>query len=110
MLKRTQNLYAQKTVSQGEYDSIVARAKTAQTAVKPAEAGLKQAKEQLVYTEIRAPYSGIVKIRHVEVGELVNPGQPLMTGIATTTARLGGSATKPRSRLQQGQNQRLDQR
>ncbi len=87
LLKRTQNLYAQKTVSQGEYDSIVARAKTAQAAVKAAEAGLKQAKEQLVYTEIRAPYSGIVKIRHVEVGELVNPGQPLMTGIATSPLR-----------------------
>lgn len=87
LLKRTQNLYAQKTVSQGEYDSILARAKTAQAAVKAAEAGLKQAKEQLEYTEIRAPYSGIVKVRHVEVGELVNPGQPLMTGIATSPLR-----------------------
>jgi multidrug efflux pump subunit AcrA (membrane-fusion protein) len=32
------------------------------------------------YTVITAPYSGVVAARHVEVGETVAPGTPLMTG------------------------------
>lgn len=87
LLKRNKRLFDQQTLSQGEYDSTVARAKSAAAAVKAAEAGLKQAKEQLAYTQVKAPFSGIVKARHMEVGELVSPGQPLMTGLALTPLR-----------------------
>lgn len=87
LLKRNKRLYEQKTLSQGEYDSANARAKSAAATVKAAEAMLKQAKEQLAYTQVKAPYGGIVTARHVELGELVNPGQPLMTGMALTPLR-----------------------
>lgn len=87
LLKRNKRLYEQKTVSQGEYDSANAAAKSAAAAVKAAEAMLKQAKEQLAYTQVKAPYDGIVKARHVEMGELVSPGQPLMTGLALEPLR-----------------------
>lgn len=87
LLKRNKRLFDQKTLSQGEYDSTVARAKSAAAAVKAAQAGLKQAKEQLAYTQVKAPYSGIVKARHIELGELVGPGQALMTGMALTPLR-----------------------
>ena len=42
-------------------------------------AGLEQATEQLEYTTIRAPYSGIVTQRHGEVGEVASPGEPVMS-------------------------------
>lgn len=87
ILKRNKRLFDQQTLSQGEYDSTVARAKSAAAAVKAAEAGLKQAKEQLAYTQVKAPFTGIVKARHIELGELVSPGQALMTGIALTPLR-----------------------
>lgn len=87
LLKRNKRLFDQQTLSQGEYDSTVARAKSAAAAVKAATAGLKQAQEQLSYTQVTAPFSGIVKARHIEMGELVNPGQPLMTGLALTPLR-----------------------
>lgn len=87
LLKRNKRLYEQKTVSQGEYDSANARAKSAAATVKAAEAMLKQAKEQLAYTQVKAPYGGIVTARHVELGELVNPGQALMTGMALEPLR-----------------------
>ncbi|MFY9178962.1 MAG: efflux RND transporter periplasmic adaptor subunit [Venatoribacter sp.] len=87
LLTRNKKLFEQKTLSQGEYDSTVARANSAAAAVKAAEAGLKQAQEQLAYTQVKAPYSGIVKSRHIEAGELVNPGQPLMTGMAMQPLR-----------------------
>lgn len=87
LLKRNKRLFDQQTLSQGEYDSTVARAKSAAAGVKAAEAGLKQAREQLAYTQVKAPFSGIVKARHMEMGELVSPGQPLMTGLALTPLR-----------------------
>ena len=53
-----------------------------------ATARLEQAQEQLEYTEIRAPYSGIVTHRHVQVGEIASPGQPVMSGISLEELRV----------------------
>lgn len=86
-LQRSQRLLQQKTISQGDFDSADARAKQAQAMLSAAEAQLKQAQEQLAYTEVKAPYSGVLITRHIELGELVNPGQPLMTGMALSPLR-----------------------
>lgn len=87
ILQRNTRLYKQGTLSKGEIDSTTAQAKSAAAAVKAAEAALTQAKEQLTYTKVRAPYAGLVKTRHVELGELVSPGQPLMTGLSLEKLR-----------------------
>ena len=87
ILQRNTRLFKQGTLSQGEMDSTTAQAKSAAAAVKAAEAALTQAKEQVAYTKVRAPYSGLVKSRQVELGELVNPGQALMTGMSLEKLR-----------------------
>ncbi|MFL0806981.1 MAG: efflux RND transporter periplasmic adaptor subunit [Oceanobacter sp.] len=87
LLKRNKRLLKQGSVSQGQYDSSVAQAKSAEAAVAAAKAAVRQAKEQLSYTRVKAPYGGIVKGRMVEVGELVNPGQPMMSGLALQPLR-----------------------
>ncbi|MFZ3174160.1 MAG: efflux RND transporter periplasmic adaptor subunit, partial [Thiobacillus sp.] len=43
-------------------------------------AGVGQTAAVSGYTVITAPYSGVVAARHVEMGETVAPGTPLMTG------------------------------
>ena len=53
-----------------------------------ARAQLAEASEQLEHTLIRAPYSGIVVERHIEVGELVKPGTLLMTGLSVDSLRV----------------------
>lgn len=87
ILKRNRSLLSKKTLSQGEFDSSLARANSAEAAVLAAEAFVKQAQEQVTYTRITAPYSGIVRQRFVQMGELVNPGQPVMTGFALKPLR-----------------------
>ena len=87
ILKRNRSLLAQRTLSQGEFDSSLARANSSEAAVLAAEAFVKQAQEQVSYTRITAPYSGIVRQRFVQIGELVNPGQPVMTGFALKPLR-----------------------
>lgn len=87
LLTRNRSLYKKNTLSKGELDSSIARAKSTAAAVLAAKAQVIQAQEQLSYTRIIAPYSGIVSQRMVEVGELVNPGQPLMTGFSAQPLR-----------------------
>lgn len=87
LLTRNRSLYKKNTLSKGELDSSIARAKSAAAAVLAAKALVIQAKEQLSYTKVIAPYSGVVSQRMVELGELVNPGQPLMTGFSAQPLR-----------------------
>jgi len=54
-----------------------ARAGAAAAAVQRAKAAVEQARLNLQYTTIRAPVSGIVSQRNVEVGQVVQAGQPL---------------------------------
>ncbi len=85
--KRSTPLLKQGSLSQGDFDTIKAQAISAAAAVKAAKAVLEQAQEKLSYTQIRAPYSGIVKTRHVEVGESVSPGTKVMSGLSLAKLR-----------------------
>ena len=53
------------------------RAGAAEAAAQRAQAAVAQAKLNLQYTIIRAPVSGVVSQRNVEVGQVVQAGQPL---------------------------------
>ncbi|MBW7932335.1 MAG: HlyD family secretion protein [Gemmatimonadaceae bacterium] len=51
----------------------------AQARLAAARATLDNAKLQLAYTTVRAPLTGVVSKKQVEVGQLVSAGQPLLT-------------------------------
>jgi membrane fusion protein (multidrug efflux system) len=61
----------QVTVTRAQVDSAQAR-------VEQLKAALAQAQLNLEYTQIKAPVSGMVSKKTVEVGQVVQPGQPLM--------------------------------
>ena len=58
---------------------IKARASGADAEVLQARAALEQAKLNLERTTVRAPADGVVSRRSVELGQVVQPGQPLMS-------------------------------
>ncbi|HEX6558328.1 MAG TPA: HlyD family secretion protein [Longimicrobiales bacterium] len=58
--------------------------KAAQARVQAARAALENARLQLSYATITAPVAGIVSKRTTEPGQLLQPGQPLMTIVADT--------------------------
>jgi len=93
--ERNDGLRKQKLISQAVFDKSSASLKAAQARASSAQASLVQAEEQLGYTVVRAPYSGVVVERHVEVGESTRPGQPFMTGYAPGELRV--SANVPQS-------------
>ena len=57
---------------------INARADAAQAQAKAAKAALDQAELNLQYATIKAPVAGIVSRKTVEVGQVIQAGQPLM--------------------------------
>ncbi len=85
---RTLGLYRTKNVSESAMEKSHAELESAKAELEAATARLQSAQEQLSYTEIRAPYSGIVTQRHVSVGESVNPGTPIMSGVSLDELRV----------------------
>jgi membrane fusion protein, multidrug efflux system len=58
-----------------------ARAAAAEAHARQLQAAVKQAELNLEYTTVKAPLKGIVSRKSVEPGQVVQPGQPLMTVI-----------------------------
>jgi len=54
----------------------------AEAQMKQADANLEQAKRDLDYTVIRAPIDGVIGNRHMDVGQLVQPGAQLASLVA----------------------------
>jgi len=86
--KRTQEVFAKQLVSESAMDKAKAALKAARARFQAAEAGLAQAKEQLDYSQIRAPYAGLVTERRIEIGEVAQPGQALMSGLSLEQLRV----------------------
>jgi membrane fusion protein (multidrug efflux system) len=62
-----------------QYIGAQAGTRLAQARLAAARAALDNARLQLSYTSARAPLTGVVSKKQVEVGQLVSPGQPLLT-------------------------------
>jgi len=86
--QRIADLYQRRVVSKAQLDQATANRDAAAARLAAAEAGLTTARESVGYTEIRAPYGGVVTKRLVEVGESVSPGTPLMTGLSLRDLRV----------------------
>ncbi len=85
---RVEGLYKDKVATKAEYDAALANRDAAQAQLAAARAALGAAQEGVAYTEVRAPYAGIVTRRMVQVGETVQPGTPLMSGVSLQYLRV----------------------
>lgn len=85
---RIAEVYERRLVARSQLDQATARRDAARAQLESARAAVREAGEQVDYTVIRAPYSGILTERHVEVGESVQPGQPLVSGLSLDRLRI----------------------
>jgi membrane fusion protein (multidrug efflux system) len=65
-----------------EVATIRAHADAANARVEQAKAAVSQAKLNLEYASIKAPVSGMVSRKSVEIGQVVQPGQPLLAVVS----------------------------
>ena len=84
---RIEGVFERKLVSKSAFDKAEAELKAATQRLTAAKAKVKEVLEQLKYTVVKAPYSGVVAERHVELGEMAKVGQPLLTGFSLNELR-----------------------
>lgn len=86
--ERVVTMYQNKLVAKAMLDEAAASRDAAAAQLAGARAALQSAQEGVAYTEIRAPYAGIVTKRNVQLGETVAPGTPLMSGLSLQFLRV----------------------
>ncbi len=86
--QRVADMFQRHVVSKAQFDQATANRDAAAARLQAALAGIASARQGVDYTEIRAPYGGVVGKRLVQVGEAVHPGMPLMTGLSLNLLRV----------------------
>ena len=86
-LRRVQNLQALKASTPAELEQASAQAEQAR-------AGVGSLKAQIAYTQIRAPFAGVVQARRVNEGDFVGPGMPLMEFVSEGQLELVASVAE----------------
>ncbi len=89
--RRIKKLVSQRSLPQSKLDNALALLEAANARIQQVTAAKKRAKEQLSYTNIIAPYSGVVTARHIEIGELALPGKPLISGFSLNQLRVAAA-------------------
>ncbi len=80
---RSEKLIAAKAVSEGELQTRRNEAKQAQADVLAARARLQSAELNLSFTKITAPFAGRVGGANLRIGNLVAPGEPVLTTLVS---------------------------
>ena len=86
--QRIADMYERKVVPKATLDETAANRDAAVARLSAARAAVDSAREGVAYTEVRAPYAGVVTKRLVQVGETVSPGTPLMSGLSLQYLRV----------------------
>ncbi|WP_159022922.1 efflux RND transporter periplasmic adaptor subunit [Formosa sp. L2A11] len=76
---RFQNLFAENSASQKELDDMTANYEMAKARLESAKQMKNEVNSQFAYSNIKAPFSGIVTSKTIEVGDMANPGMPLIS-------------------------------
>jgi len=86
--ERAKQLFEQKFISQSALDKAESDYQVARAQAAASEASAGQASLAHGYSAVVAPYNGVVAARLVELGEMVEPGKPLMTGFDPAEMRV----------------------
>jgi len=76
---RFKNLFADNSASQKELDDMTAHFQMAKARLEAANQMKNEINAQFAYSNITAPFSGIVTSKNVEEGNMANPGVPLIS-------------------------------
>lgn len=94
---RNRDLLAQKFVSQAAVDQSEADYKASLAQLAALKAGAGQAVAAQSFTTITAPYAGVIGATHAELGDMAQPGRPLVTVFDPRELRV--TATLPQAAL-----------
>ncbi|MBU3010947.1 efflux RND transporter periplasmic adaptor subunit [Polaribacter vadi] len=76
---RFKNLFASKSISQKEMDDMTANYQMAKAGLESANQMKNEINAQFTYSNITAPFSGVITSKNIEAGDMANPGMPLIS-------------------------------
>ena len=76
---RFKNLFASNSASQKEMDDITANFEMAKARLEAANQMKNEINAQFTYSNISAPFNGIITGKNIKVGDMANPGMPLIS-------------------------------
>ena len=76
---RFKNLFAGNSASQKEMDDMTANFEMAKARLEAANQMKNEVNAQFTYSNITAPFSGIITSKNIEAGDMANPGMPLIS-------------------------------
>jgi len=76
--KRFQSLMKSNSISQKEMDDMSTRYQLMKSQLEGAKQQQSEVNAQLQYVNLKAPFDGVITNRFIEVGDMANPGMPLL--------------------------------
>ncbi len=77
--ERLQSLAERKLTSRSQLENSLRAARVADAALQDARVGYEQAQQNLERTEIRAPFTGLVRSENVDIGQFISRGAAIAT-------------------------------
>jgi RND family efflux transporter MFP subunit len=90
-LQRNQRLYQAGAIAERDVQAAQQAVATAQAALADARARLTLAQQQLDKATVRAPFTGVVSVRSVNAGDVMQPGTEMFTIVNPSSMRLQAS-------------------
>jgi len=78
-MERYEVLYEQKSASQKEFDDVQTQYNIAKAQLESARQGQREVEAMLSYSNISAPFNGVITSKSVNLGDMARPGQPLLS-------------------------------
>lgn len=75
---RFEKLFKEDSVSKQQFDKVRLQYSVAQENLAAAKSGLNQAKSQLKYANVKAPFTGVIVEKMAVAGDLAAPGNPVL--------------------------------
>ena len=77
--QRLQSLAARKLTSRSQLENALRALRVADAALQDSRVAYEQAQQNLDRTEIRAPFTGLVRSENVDIGQFISRGSPIAT-------------------------------
>lgn len=87
-------LYKQQSASAKELDNVTLQFQSAKAGVEAAKQMRNEVSAQLAYTNVTAPFSGIVTQKLADAGSMANPGMPILTIEQTGSLQVSASVAE----------------
>ncbi len=85
---RYKKLLSSKSITQKEYDDALLKRNSSNSSVQALNASLKELQIQSYKKSVKAPFSGTIVEKSINLGEWVNAGTPIATIVDTTKAEI----------------------